>query len=105
MDTSILKIIPSTEGKTKKATVVIEGGLTIENTEKIKNEAISAIDKYSSIEFKIINVTDIDLSFLQLFYAIQVKCKKLDKKLIIRPEFQPELKRLIDNSGFTALFS
>jgi anti-anti-sigma regulatory factor len=67
-------------------------------------KTVSIINKYETIEFQIKNVTEIDLSFLQLFYALRIKSNTLNKKFIVITEFQAEIKRLIENAGLTSLF-
>ncbi|OFX73852.1 MAG: hypothetical protein A2X12_10310 [Bacteroidetes bacterium GWE2_29_8] len=96
------KQIKITENINNKQIVCIQlaGDLSIKNTQNIKENIIPVLNKYSIFEINLINVENIDLTFLQLLYSIKKKIEKDKKKIIFNTEIPDDMKMLIELSDF-----
>jgi len=99
MKKASIHIQPDTSDGTK-AEILLEGELTLVNAEEIKVELLSAIEQYNQLTIKIMAVTNIDLSCIQLFISLRKTMAKLKKNLSFELNLSDDIKTLIQNSGF-----
>ncbi|MCK4664313.1 MAG: hypothetical protein KAT68_15700 [Bacteroidales bacterium] len=82
--------------------VVIEGNLVLKNAEKIKNQLLILKQNETILEIIIRNVSDMDLSFLQILLSL---IKTLKSKATITMSLSDEYKLLIYHAGFFELIN
>ena len=92
------QIKPSKKKGEKKVSIILENELTIFSIEKIYPKILEEIKKNREIEFKLKNISNMDLTFLQLFYSIKKNAEKLNKKVSFNSELSEDVKSLFDNS-------
>lgn len=93
-----IKIKPSKKKGEKKVNIVLEKELTIFSIEQMHNKIIDAVKKYDEIELNLKNITNMDLTFVQLFFSIEQTAKKLKKKFTINSDLSDDVKSLFENS-------
>lgn len=93
-----IQIIPSKKKGEKKVSLVLENELTIFSIEKIREKIIESVLKYDEIDFQLKNITNMDLTFIQLFYSIKVTSEKLNKKVAFNIDLAEDVKSLFINS-------
>lgn len=93
-----IQIIPSNKKGEKKVSLVLENELTIFSIEKIREKIIESVLKYDEIDFQLKNITNMDLTFIQLFYSIKVTSEKLNKKVAFNIDLAEDVKSLFINS-------
>jgi len=92
--------IKALEGDEKSASVIMEGELLLHNVEEARLILLAAFDKYNSFNMQIINVLNIDLSFVQLVYSFHKSCSSAEKQVTYHFDLPDELKTLIESAGF-----
>lgn len=97
-------IIASKEKTEKKVIISCENDLTISTIEKIKDKIIDSFKKNEIVECTLKNVKTIDLTFIQLFYSMQISAKKLNKKLSFKVEFSEDMNSLLSDSDLKKIF-
>jgi anti-anti-sigma regulatory factor len=100
MDFYNISVVPSGDKDSKGVTVLINGDLTLQNSEDIKQELSSIISKYIKITIKSDNIENIDISYIQLLFSIYFYQKKLSIDLDIDIKLNDELESLVKHSGF-----
>lgn len=96
-------IIESNKDKTSNIlNINIKGCLTLVKSNEIKDKLLSLIKKSNEIRIKISEVTDFDLSFIQILYAI---LKIEDKKIFVAADWNNEELSLIEHAGFFDLLT
>ena len=93
-----IKIKPSKKKGESKVSIILENELTIFSVEAIKDNIIEAIKKYDMIEFVLKNISNMDLTFVQLFYSIKISAEKLNKKVSFDVELSDDIESLFENS-------
>ena len=93
-----IQITPSKKKGEKKVSLVLENELTIFSIEKIHEKIIESVLKYDEIDFQLKNITNMDLTFIQLFYSIKVTSEKLNKKVVFNIDLAEDVKSLFINS-------
>jgi len=103
VDTDTLKIIftPSRRKTQKRILINIEGALTINNVDLLYSKVNVVFDNYDFVEVTMTNVTDIDLTVIQLFHAIRVSYWSQKKYISINAEFSRDDRKLLNTCGFT----
>jgi hypothetical protein len=98
-----IKIIftPSRRKTQKRILINIEGSLTINNVELLYSKVNVVFENYDFVEVTMTNVTDIDLTVIQLFHAIRVAYWPQNKFISINAEFSREDRKLLNTCGFT----
>lgn len=87
----------------KKGMLNIEGNLTIEHAAELKSSLIEAIGKSSQILIDFKNITDLDLSCLQLLWSVH-KISEKRKGWIRVDNTCPEVfKKTIEDAGYPCL--
>jgi len=83
-----------------KTVVTLEGDLTIVHAARLKKVLQEAIDNARHVEMKIENVTDMDLSCLQLLCSAHRTSKSMDRSISIAGSRPGILKEVIKEAGF-----
>ena len=83
--------------------VVMEGEVTLNNADKIKDEIMNAVNNHASIEVKIHNVTNIDLFCVQLLYSVKKTVNETKKSVLFDVTIPEEFQLLLGNAGFNDL--
>lgn len=96
-------IIESNKDKTSNVlNINIKGCLTLVKSNEIKDKLLSLIKKSNEVKIKISEVTDFDLSFIQILYAI---LKIQDKKIFVAADWNNDMQSLIEHAGFYDLLT
>ncbi|MCD4774042.1 MAG: STAS domain-containing protein [Bacteroidales bacterium] len=96
--------ISGLDKKKKKAQILLEGNLTIENVEDISLRILPAINKNKKIILKIDNVENIDISVLQFLYSLYNFQSELNTEISIELKLNTDLTLLMKNAGFENIF-
>lgn len=88
-----------TENIDDKTIVTFSGDLSIQNIEKIKQELINIIVDYPNININLDDVSDIDVSFVQLLYAFRQEKQQQNKEIAIEVNLNEELRCLLSKAG------
>ncbi|MDR2929100.1 MAG: STAS domain-containing protein [Cytophagaceae bacterium] len=83
--------------------VVFGGQLTISNIEKITEELNANRKKHKSIDISTENVENIDVTFVQLLYALKLSGQKEGFDVSISISVPDDLKSLLTNAGFSGI--
>lgn len=93
-----IQIIPSKMKGENKVSLVLENELTIFSIEKMREKIIESVLKYDEIDFQLKNITNMDLTFIQLFYSIKATSEKLNKKVVFNIDLANDVESLFINS-------
>jgi hypothetical protein len=86
--------------KKKSIRILLEGNLIVGSLHTIKEELTTAISRYTNIHVIVKHVTAIDLTGIQLLFAIKRSSETLHKKLSFDIELPDELNTIISQAGF-----
>lgn len=89
----------------KTIKIILQGELSLPNTTKIQEKIIPLIEKYEVFEINLKNVNNIDLSCLQLLYALKITLEEHNKTLIFNNDIPEQIKMLIEVSDFYEVLS
>ena len=92
---------PSRRKTQRRMIITIEGNLTIRNVELLHSKVHEVFDYYDFAEINLANITDIDLTVVQLFHAIRVHFYPLNKFISINADLSREDRKLLNTCGFT----
>jgi ABC-type transporter Mla MlaB component len=92
-----------TGNKKKNAGITLEGSLVLGSLHAVKEELAKAMDRYTSIHVTVKNVATIDLTGVQLLFAIRHSAAALHKKASFEIELAGELNTIISQAGFQNL--
>jgi hypothetical protein len=81
--------------------IEIEGTLTINNVDLLYSKVNIVFDYYDFVEVTLKNVSEIDLTVVQLFHAIRVNYWPQQKYISINAEFSRDDRKLLNTCGFT----
>lgn len=84
----------------KECNITLEGNLTLQNIAEIKNNLLSRMNGHSAYTLSLVNVKDIDLSFLQVVLALDKYLEQRGKKFDVKFEIPDEMAKLLINAGF-----
>ncbi len=103
VETEDLKIVftPSKRKTQRKILIAIEGNLTINNVELLYSKVNDVFENYDHVDITLTNVTDIDLTVVQLFHVIRVNYYPQNKFIYINAEFNKDDRKLLNTCGFT----
>ena len=104
MDNLTIKVKKSRAKKNPSATVILEGNLTVQNASEIHKKLVETKNNFSKVDVQIQNVTDIDLSIVQLLSTYWKTFDTLNKNLDINFNTSNEIQKLLNNSGFVELY-
>ena len=79
-------VTPSKKKGESKVKIIINDELTIYSIEDIYKRISTSIKKYDEIEFDLSNVSNIDLTFVQLIISLKKSGKKVDLNVKLTPE-------------------
>ncbi|MBE9468751.1 MAG: STAS domain-containing protein [Bacteroidetes bacterium] len=97
------KLIKKTNKKNKSVNIQLQGNLTINNSNNIKNELIEALDNFNELTIAIKDVDAIDISVVQLIVSLNQTCKKKNKKINLSTCFSNETTELLEHSGLNII--
>lgn len=87
------------ETENNSSLITIEGVLSLQNSNDIKNDMLDLLKLNTNYEFLIQNASSIDLSFFQLLESFKKSVKKTEKSLSIRYVLSDEQKKLINKTN------
>ncbi len=96
-----IKFTPSRRKTQKKILITIEGNLTISNVELLHKQVDQVFASFDHVDITLTNVTEIDLTVIQLFHTIRVNYYPQNKFIYINAEFSKEDRKLLNLCGFT----
>jgi len=100
-----IQIKPSKKKGEKKVSILLENELTIFSIEKMHKKIIDAVKKNDEIEFELKNISNMDLTFIQLFFSIKMSAEKLKKKVTINADLSEDVKSLFENSDLNKVLN
>lgn len=89
----------------KTVKIILQGELSLPNTAKIQEKIIPLIENYDVFEVNLKNVNNIDLSCLQLLYALKITLDDYNKNLVFNSDIPEQIKMLIEVSDFYEVLS
>jgi len=92
---------PSRRKTQRRMIINLEGSLTIKHVDLLYSKVHSVFENYDIAEINLTNITDIDITVIQLFHAIRVHFFPLDKFITIQAELSREDRKLLNTCGFT----
>jgi hypothetical protein len=103
VETEDLKMVftPSKRKTQRKILIAIEGNLTINNVELLYSKVNDVFENYDHVDITLTNITDIDLTVVQLFHVIRVNYYPQNKFIYINAEFNKDDRKLLNTCGFT----
>lgn len=101
-----MSILPSKRKRVKKVNVTIEGSFNISSVSFVEENCRKLLQQFDHLGFSFKNIDDIDLAVLQLMYVLQNSPLFSQKTVTVDlADINPELKKLIANSGMANLLS
>lgn len=94
-----IKISEAKKDNTVHTVVTISGDLSLNNTEEIKEKVAPHIDANDKLIIKTEEVNNIDLSMLQMFYAIKNTATEKNKTVSFDINIPDESLQIIQNAG------
>ena len=76
------------------------GDLDIRNSDDIRKQLLALSPDTAQVKLILENTDNIDLSFLQLLYALILRLKKEKKIVVFSQELNDEYERIVRESGF-----
>ncbi len=101
LDDLTLNFKPSRRKTQRRMIIAIEGNLTIKHVELLYSKVHSVFENYDIAEINLTNITDIDITVIQLFHAIRVHFYPLNKFIAIQADLSREDRKLLNTCGFT----
>ena len=92
---------PSRRKTQKRILIHIEGELTIKNIELVNENIIKVFEDFDHVELILNAITEIDLTFIQLYQNIKSFYLPLDKFLSMNAEWSKEDKKMLTTCGFS----
>lgn len=92
---------PSRRKTQRRMIITIEGNLTIRNVELLHSKVHEVFSYYDFVEINLANISDVDLTVVQLFHAIRVHFYPLNKFISINADLSREDRKLLNTCGFT----
>jgi len=78
----------------------IEGDLTIETAENVRQQLLDAIKQYQILDIDVKNVASFDLSFLQLIFSAHNTAIKETRNIFVKMDLPAETNNLLKSAGF-----
>jgi len=103
MNRKTLEIHKLAKGDTQIATLFIDNELSFINSNDIKDEILSQLNKFEQLIIQA-NIAHIDLTGIQLLYSIKKSCTAVSKQVKFNFKMNSDLKNLVIRSGFGELF-
>ncbi len=96
---------PSRRKTQKRILIHLEGELTIKNAEIINNNIKKVFEDFDNVELILNNITEIDVTFIQMYHTIKSFYLPLDKFLTMNAEWSKEDKKILATCGFSDVLS
>ena len=80
--------------------IVPEGELTVSNASELRDSLIRSMQEVDSVEIDFENVTEVDLSCLQLICSAHRSAEKKDKKIVLVHTQNESLATAVTQAGF-----
>jgi hypothetical protein len=104
-ETLKMTFVPSRRKTQKRILINIEGVMNINNVDLLYSKVNVVFENYDFVEVTMTNITDIDLTVIQLFHAIRVAYLPQQKYITINSEFSRDDRKLLNICGFVELQS
>lgn len=103
VESETLKIVfkPSRRKTQKRIFIEIEGAMTINNVEVLHSKVNEVFENFDHVELNMSNITEIDLTVIQLFHTIRMTYLSMNKFVYINAEFSKNDRKLLNACGFT----
>lgn len=92
-----------TENGLKKNIITVEGDLALQNSAELKEKLWQTLKSNDIIHLQAKNVTDIDITFLQLVYSLRKTAATMNKTITLDIELPQKVFDLIERLGFAAV--
>ena len=89
------------EQSDKKKILTITGSVTIENIDAVKKVLVDIIDQSDHVMVNIADITEVDVTFLQLLCSAHKSMISRNKTLSISESCSKSFLKTIDNSGYS----
>jgi len=96
---------PSRRKTQKRILIHLEGELTIKNAEIINNNIKKVFEDFDNVELILNNITEIDVTFMQMYHTIKSFYLPLNKILSMNAEWSKEDKKILATCGFSDVLS
>ena len=88
------------EKGSKTQTLVFEGDLSFKNAVLIKKRMDALKITGDTIRFQLLNVDNLDITFIQMIYSLVSPLKNKGKEIEIISEIPEDMKKVLINAGF-----
>ena len=85
----------------KKKILTINGSVTIENIDALKKVLINLMDQTDSLMINIADISEVDITFLQLLCSAHKTMIIRNKRLTISESCMETFRKTINNSGYS----
>ena len=96
---------PSRRKTQKRILIHLEGELTIKNAEIINKSIQKVFEDFDNVELILNNITEIDVTFIQMYHTIKSFYLPLNKILSMNAEWSKEDKKILATCGFSDVLS
>ena len=96
---------PSRRKTQKRILIHLEGELTIKNAEIINKNLQKVFEDFDNVELILNNITEIDVTFIQMHHTIKSFYLPLNKILSMNAEWSKEDKKILATCGFSDVLS
>lgn len=96
---------PSRRKTQKRILIHLEGELTIKNAEIINKSIQKVFEDFDNVELILNNITEIDVTFIQMHHTIKSFYLPLNKILSMNAEWSKEDKKILATCGFSDVLS
>ncbi len=96
-----IKFLTNTQNES--ATLVLTNSVSILDSEHLRDVILEAFENFQSFDINIEALHSIDLSGIQLLYSVFQTAKNLKKNVSITGNLPEDLKKDIENAGFSQL--
>ena len=99
-----INVLPATE-KNIEYHIQLEGFLTTSNIGPIKSTVLAALQQHGNIKVQLQNVEKLDLSVIQILYALRRAAKTDNKTICILMDLPHEFQIALKQSGLDQKFN
>lgn len=101
MKSITINITPLEKEGAKAAMVSVEGDFTLKNAAEIKQQLMHIAENFDHVEVSLNHIVGLDLSGIQLLYAMDKTFTSQKKLLALNVTLSAELEALIKHAGFS----
>ncbi|MDX9847620.1 MAG: STAS domain-containing protein [Tenuifilaceae bacterium] len=95
----------ASKGNPEEMVVTIQGELTLDNAQKIKDFLLATLAKGSKFLVKISNVDSIDLGFIQLLQRFKWDAQQVQKDVELSAKLTDDQSQLLTRAGFASIIT